>query len=161
MALGDITMYTPPQQLTYGRPQYQQALQDWQKMYGTYSQMMGGVTPALQQMLGYYQPGGGYGQGLRTEAEETVRGGMAQDLGSMVSTGMSSQFGARGVGTRAGSELSKLYKNIEDTRSQLWQQSIQPYAQIMAQMANMMQARPTYGQFFQAGARIPESKTVI
>jgi len=135
--------------LTYwsGYPQYQEAMKDWQSMRGDYSSMMGQVTPALQQMMGYYAPGGRYGAGQRTEAKETVQSGLSRDLGSMVASGMSSQFGARGASTRAGSELSKLYKNIEDTRSQLWQQSIQPYAQIMSQMANIMQTRPTYKQY--------------
>jgi hypothetical protein len=139
--------YTP----TYGYPQYQGALEDWQKAYGTYSKLLGGVTPQLSQMMKYYQPGGGYGQGMRQEAKETVQVGTAQDLASMVASGMASQFGTRGVQTRAGAELSKLYKNIEDTRAQLQMQAVTPYAQIMSQMANMMGARPTYGQYFQLG----------
>ncbi len=110
-----------------------------------FAQMMAQLMPQLKQMGSYYAPSGGYGAGMRKEAEETVRGGMARDIGQMVSTGMSSQFGARGTQMRAGSELSKLYKNIEDTRSQLWQQSVQPYAQIMAQMANMFRAKTTGG----------------
>ena len=110
-------------------------------------------------MMGFYAPGGGYGRGRREEAKETVQGGMARDLGQMVSTGMSSQFGARGAGTRAGAELSKLYKNIEDTRGQLWQQSVQPYAQMMAQMANMMQTRPTFGQYFKTGGVLRPTTT--
>lgn len=156
-----ITMYTPPQQLTYGYPQYARAEEDWRKIFGDYSTMMRGVTPTLQQTLGYYAPGGQYGRGLRQEAQETVKGGLARDLASMVSTGMSSQFGARGAQTRAGSELSKLYKNIEDTRAQLQMQAITPYAQIMSQMAEMMRARPAFGQYFRTGAQIPESRMVI
>lgn len=139
--------YEQQQTQEYGLPEYQQALTDWQKMYGSYASMMGGVTPQLQQMMGYYAPGGGYGGGQRQEAAEQVRGGVAQDLGSMVASGMSSQFGARGTQTRAGSELSKLYKNIEDTRAQLQMQAVQPYAQMMQAMANIQQSRPTYGQY--------------
>lgn len=139
---------TPREEITeYGKPEYQEALSDWRKDYGSYASMMKTVTPALQQMMGYYSPGGGYGGGLRQEAEETVRGGVSQDLGSMVASGMSSQFGARGVQTRAGSELSKLYKNIEDTRNQLWQQAVQPYAQMIQSIAQMQQTRPTYSQY--------------
>jgi hypothetical protein len=142
---------TWPYQPTYGRSEYQQALGDWQNMMGQYSQMMGQVTPMVSETAGYYRPGGGYGQGLRQEAQETVKGGLAKDLASMVSTGMSSQFGARGAQTRAGSELSKLYKNIEDTRAQLQLQAMTPYFQMMQQMAQMQQTRPTYGQYFQTG----------
>jgi len=146
-----LTIYSPGGQTMYGHPQYQEAMEDWKRTYGDYSTMMSQVTPGLQNMMSYYQPGGGYGEGLRQEARETVQGGLAKDLGSMVATGMSSQFGARGANTRAASELSKLYKNIEDTRSQLWQQSTTPYAQIMSQMANVMQSRPTYGQYARLG----------
>lgn len=153
-----LQIYTPAQQQTYGRPEYYSALRDWARMiYQPYKKMMGEVQPALGEMMGYYRPGGGYGAGQRMEAEETVRGGMGRELGGMVASGMAGQFGARGTQVRGGSELAKLYKNIEDTRSQLWQQSIQPYAQIMSQMANLFQAKPTYGQYFQPGARIPES----
>jgi hypothetical protein len=141
--------YYRPYQTTeeYGRPEYGTAMADWRRGYGDYASMMGEVSPQLQQMMGYYAPGGGYGAGQRQEAEEAVRGGVSRDLGSMVASGMSSQFGARGTQTRAGSELSKLYKNIEDTRSQLWQQAVQPYAQMMQSMAQMQQARPTYSQY--------------
>lgn len=131
----------------YGRPEYQQAMADWQRGYGDYASMMGEVAPQLRQMGEYYQPGGGYGAGRREEAAETVRGGVSRDLASMVATGMSSQFGARGVQTRAGSELSKRYKNIEDTRAQLQMQAVQPYAQMMQAMTQMQQTRPTYGQY--------------
>lgn len=136
---------------TYGRKEYGQSLQDWQKMMGDYSGMMSNILPTLGQMSGYYAPGGGYGKGLRTEAEEAIKSGLAKDLGNLVSTGMSTQFGARGLQTRAGSELAKLYQNIEDARNQYWMQSVQPYAQIMSQMANMMQTRPTFGQYFRTG----------
>lgn len=143
-----VAYLRPAERVTeYGRPEYGAALTDWEKTYTDYARMMGEVQPQLGRMMGYYAPGGGYGAGLRQEAAETVRGGVAQELGGMVATGMSSQFGARGTQTRAASELSKLYKNIEDTRAQLWQQSVQPYAQMMAAMANIQQARPTYGQY--------------
>jgi hypothetical protein len=143
-----ISYYRPYETVTeYGRPEFEQALQDWRTRYGDYSSMLGGVTPQLQQMMGYYAPGGGYGAGLREEATETVRGGVSRDLSSMVAGGMSSQFGARGTQTRASSELSKMYKNIEDTRNQLWMQAVQPYAQMMQTMAAFEQSRPTYAQY--------------
>ena len=143
-----VSYYKPYETTTeYGRPEFEAAMNDWQKDYGTYSSTMKGLSPQLQKMMGYYSEGGGYGQGLRQEAKETVAGGVSQDLGSMVASGMSSQYGARGTQTRAASELSKLYKNIEDTRNQLWQGSVQPYAQMMSSIANFQQSRPTYSQF--------------
>jgi hypothetical protein len=143
-----IKYYRPYETVTeYGKGEYGQALSDWQRNYRDYAAMMSNVMPALQQMMGYYAPGGGYGGGLRQEAEETVKAGVGRDIATMVSTGMSSQVGARGVQTRASSELSKLYKNIEDTRNQLWMQAVQPYAQMMEAIANIQQTRPTYAQY--------------
>ena len=143
-----VRYYRPYETTTeYGKPEYGQAVSDWQKMYGSYAGMMGGITPQMQEMMGYYRPGGGYGAGRREEAAETVRGGVSRDIGQMVATGMSSQFGARGTQMRAGAELSKLYKNIEDTRAQLQMQAFQPYAQMMQAMAQVQQTRPTYGQY--------------
>jgi hypothetical protein len=131
----------------YGDPQYNQALADYKKNYGTYSQLMSQAAPQLQAMTDYYKPGGGYGEGQRQEAKETVQGGVNKDLSQMVASGMSSQAGSKGLETLAGTELGKMYKNIEDTRNQLWQQSITPYAQMMTSLAQMQQARPNYSQY--------------
>jgi hypothetical protein len=130
-----------------GLPEYQNAMDKWQEAYGTYSGMMSQVSPQLNKMNKYYQPGGGYGKGLRQEAKENVQGGVNKDLASMVSTGMSSTAGARGLQTQGGTELSKMYKNIEDTRNQLWQQSITPYAQMMTSLSQMQSSMPTYRQY--------------
>ena len=108
---------------------------------------MSEAAPKLKEMTDYYKPGGGYGQGQRQEAKETVQGGVNKDLSQMVSTGMSSMSGYKGLQTLAGSELGKMYKNIEDTRNQLWQQSITPYAQMMTSLSQMTAARPTYGEY--------------
>jgi hypothetical protein len=154
-----LQIYTPAQPAQqYGRNEYIGSMMDWSKMvYNPGLALTNQLAPQLQQMMNYYKPGGGYGQGQRMEAEQAVKGGVAQDLGNMVASGMSSQFGARGTQTRAGSELSKLYKNIEDTRSQLWQQSTQPYNQLMASIANMYSSRPTYNQYMQLGKATPSS----
>jgi len=137
-------------------PYYGGALVDYSKMvYQPYKKMMQQITPSLGRMMGYYAPGGGYGAGLREEAAEQVRGGLGRDVGTMIASGMSGQFGARGAATRAGGELSRLYKNIEDTRAALWQQSIQPYAQIMSQMANIFAAKPTLRQYGAGESFIP------
>jgi hypothetical protein len=131
-------------------PLLNSALSDWSKGLGQYSNMMGAALSPLQQQMQAYQPGGGYGQGQRQQAQENVQQGVSQDLGGMVASGMSSMAGARGVGTRAGSELSKLYGNIEDTRNQLLNQATGNYANAYSQMmlgyGDMIKARPTYTQ---------------
>ena len=143
----------------YGQSEYNQALQDYQKMYGTYSSMFNEMSPELKRMLQYYRPGGGYGQGLRTEAEKTVQSGVAKDMGNLVASGMSSNAGARGLNTRAGNELSIMYKGIEDTRNQLWQQSLQPYNQMMQTMGQIEQSRPNYSSYIRPVTTTQYGKT--
>lgn len=156
-----ITIYRPEQITGYGADWYKGSMMDWSKMiYKPYQAMMKQVTPALGETMKYYRPGGGYGAGQRMEAEEQVYGGLSKDLASMVATGMGSQFVSRGLRTGAGAELSKLYKNIEDTRAQLEMQSFTPYAQIMSQMANLFQTRPTSKQFV-TPFHIPSQVTTI
>lgn len=146
---GYLRPYSQQAITVFGQPEYKAALEDWRKQYGSYESLMKDLPAQLKETMAYYKPGGGYGQGLRQEAEETVRGGVAGDIGQMIASGMSSAVGARGVQTRAASELSKLYKNIEDTRNQLLMQSFGPYAQAMQTLASMQQARPSYGQYVQ------------
>jgi hypothetical protein len=130
-----------------GENEYQDAMSKWQGMYGTYSSLLNQTTPQLKKMTDYYSPGGGYGEGQKKEAEETVKKGVSQDLSQMVSTGMSSMAATKGVNTLAGSELSKMYKTIEDTRNQLWQSAITPYAQMMTSLSQMASTMPTYRQY--------------
>ena len=130
-----------------GINEYQKALSDWNTSYKTYSDLLNEVSPTLKEAVNYYSPGGGYGQGQKQEAQESVQAGVNKDLGQMVSTGMSSQAGAKGLQTLAGSELSKLYKNIEDTRAQLLSQSITPYAQLSESIAQMSASRPSYKDY--------------
>lgn len=132
---------------TYGQPEYQEAMADYKTQYGTYSDIMKELKPKIKNILDYYKAGGGYGAGQRTEAKEAVQGGMATDIGQQVASGMSSQFGARGTATRAGSELSKLYKNIEDTRASLEMQATQPYMQVLQAVKDIISARPSYGEY--------------
>jgi hypothetical protein len=151
--------YTP----IYGRKEYEDALRNWQGGINNYSSMMQAALSPLQQNMQYYQPGSGYGQGQRQQAQENVQQGVSQDLGSMVASGMSSMAGARGVGTRAGSELSKLYSNIEDTRAGLLNQITGNYAQTYASMlggyGNMYNNQPNYGQYVKVGQTIPSQTT--
>lgn len=126
---------------------YTNALGDWNKAYGTYSGLMKETSSGTKEITDYYKPGGGYGEGQKTQAKETMQKGVNQDLTQMVSTGMSSSAGAKGVQTLANSELGKMYKNIEDTRNQLWQQSMTPYAQMMTSLSQFMSTRPTYNQY--------------
>lgn len=131
----------------YGKPEYQEATKKWGEMYGTYSGLMKETQPASKEMMDYYKPGGGYGEGRRQEAKETTQAGVSQDLAGMVATGMSSSAGARGLQTLAGTQLGKMYKDIEDTRNQLWQQAMTPYAQMMTSLSQFAQSMPTYGQY--------------
>ena len=130
---------------TFGEPEYKTAYANWGTQLAEYKAKMSGL----------YQPESyaGYGEGLRQEAKETVQGGVATDIGKMIASGMSSEAGAGGLGTRATSELSKLYKNIRDTQVQLASTAAiaynQSYAQLMAPLASLMAAQPEYGRYVQ------------
>ena len=106
----------------------------------------------------YYKPGGGYGGGLKQEAREEVGKGVARTSVDMIRSGMSSMFGSRGINVLAGAELSKLYKNIEDTRAQLLTQAFTPYAQMiqtLGQLAGtagqLATSQPTRGSYVTQG----------
>ena len=132
---------------TTGQQEYQRALEDWQKSYGTYSNLIGQAKPIVEQSTKYLAPGGEYGAGQKQEAEELVRKGTYKDMSQMVASGMSSQAGAKGLQTLANTELGKMYKNIEDTRAQLYQQSITPYMQLAESLSQIMSTRPSYRQY--------------
>ena len=134
-------IYTTPQ---YGEKEYERAYQDWQEGTSRYSDLIRQTMPQVSQaateargLTDYYKPGGGYGGGLRQEAKEEVGKGVARTSGQMVASGMSSMFGSRGINVLAGAELSKLYKNIEDTRAQLLTQAFTPYAQMIQTLGNL------------------------
>lgn len=154
--------YTTPQ---YGQEDYLRAEKKYDIYASKYSDLITETLPDVREgitaakgLQDYYQPGGGYGGGLRQEAKETVQGGLAKSLGYSVASGMSSQFGARGVSVLAGAELSKLYKNIEDTRAQLLTQAFAPYAQMIQTLgqlagtgAQLASAAPKRGQYVTSG----------
>ena len=155
-------IYKTPQ---YGEKEYERAYQDWQAGTSKYSDLMQQTMPQVSEaateargLTDYYKPGGGYGGGLRQEAKEEVGKGVARTSGQMVASGMSSMFGSRGINVLAGAELSKLYKNIEDTRAQLLTQAFTPYAQMIqtlgqlaGQSAQLAASQPTRGSYVTQG----------
>ncbi len=135
------SVYTTPQ---YGEKEYEEMFDLWRGMSSKYSDLISETIPDVREaatsakgLRDYYQPGGGYGEGLREEAKEEVGKGVARTSGQMVASGMSSLFGSRGVNVLAGAELSKLYKNIEDTRNQLLMQAFTPYAQMIQTLGQL------------------------
>ena len=134
-------IYSTPQ---YGEKAYERAYQDWKSGTSKYSDLITSTMPQVSEaattakgLTDYYKPGGGYGGGLREEAREEVDKGVARSSVNMVGSGMSSMFGSRGINVLAGAELSKLYKNIEDTRAQLLSQAFTPYAQMIQTLGNL------------------------
>ena len=155
-------IYTTPQ---YGEREYKDAIKRYEPYAAKYSDIISGAVDTTQEAIGeakgltdYYKPGGGYGAGRKKEAAQTVRGGLARDLGQQVQSGMSSQFAARGANTLASSELAKLYGNIEDTRNALLMQAFTPYAQMIQTLgnlssagANVLEAAPTRSKYITQG----------
>jgi hypothetical protein len=129
---GAPTSYSAVDAFKY--PAYDTKLRDYSQMMKEYSGQMGQILSPLQQQMQAYQAGGSYGQGQRQQAQENVAGGVANDMAQGVASGMTGTNIARGIQTRAGSELSKLYGNIEDTRNQLLNQATGNYAGTYAEL---------------------------
>lgn len=127
----------------FGRKDFNAALIDWEKVFNQAQQGLPEAFDLIEQFL----PGGGFGAGLRQEATEQVRGGLARDLASQFASGASSISSARGVNVLAGSELTKQFANIEDLRAQLQIGSFSPFVQLLTNLSNVGLSRPTTGQF--------------
>lgn len=161
MARYDAVYKTP----ILGEKYFKEDRKFYEKEYGKYSDIIGTALTDVREGIGeakglrdYYRPGGGYGGGLREEAREEVGKGVARSSVQSVQSGMSSMFGSRGINVLAGAELSKLYKNIEDTRNQLLIQAFQPYAQMiqtLGQLATsgsqLLASRPTFASSVKLG----------
>jgi hypothetical protein len=134
----------PPLTKSTGTREYKQAQKNYDQYSSKYSDLIlssaGDVKKGLKeatQVRDAYKPGGSYGKGQKIQAKQNIEQGVSKSLASSVASGMSSQFGARGVNVLAASELSKLYGNIEDTRNQLMLQAFQPYAQMVSTLGNL------------------------
>ena len=127
----------------FGRGDFDAALVDWNKVYADAQE---GIPAALE-LIEQFAPGGTFGLGLRQEAKELVRGGVARDTAAAVAAGASSISSARGLNVLAGRELSTQFANIEDLRASLQIQAFQPYTQMLSNLANIGISRPTTGQF--------------
>jgi len=143
----DVDRYTPFQyknRITeLGRPDYAQALKDWDRTYGAVQE---GVEPA-RELSEQFAPGGGFGQGRRQEARDVIYGGVARDTATAIASGSSSISSARGLNVLGARELATQYGNIEDARAQLQVQAFTPYTQMLSNLASVGTARPTRGQY--------------
>lgn len=122
----------------FGRPEFNAALIDWNAVF---NEAQKGSDAAFA-LIDQFAPGGGFGAGLRQEATEQVQGGVARDTASAVASGSSSISSARGINTLAGSELSKRFANIEDTRAGLQLQSLSPFSQMLSNLTSLISVRP-------------------
>ena len=135
--------YTTP---VIGEKYYQKDRALWEQGYKSYSDLMKetmgdvkGMLPEVKAQADYYKPGGGYGAGIRQTGREEIGKGLAQSSVAAVQSGMSSTFASRGLNVLAGSERSKLEKNIEDTRAQLQMKALEPYLNISQTMGALLQ----------------------
>ena len=124
----------------YGKTNYNAALVDWNKVYADAKQ---GIPAALK-LIDEFAIGGSYGQGRRTEANDLINQGVAQDSANAVAAGMSSISSSRGLNVLAGAQKATQYANIEDERARLEVQAFQPYTQMLANLAQVGTSRPQY-----------------
>jgi hypothetical protein len=130
-------------------PIYDSDIMDWRSGLNNYSGMMNQQLAKNQAMVQRYAPGSSYGQGQRQTAQEGVQAGVAVDQAALAKSGMSGMAASSGLNTQAGSELTKLYANIEDTRNQLLtqteQQASADYMNMMNMYTQFVASKPKYG----------------
>jgi len=111
------------------------ALQRWLDQQRTATKQFTAAAKPLEQAVGMFQPGGGYGAGQRSLLEEQAKQAQAQALANQVASGMSSGSLATGTGLRVQRDLAQGLAGVEDTRTQFLAQALQALSGLRGQQA--------------------------
>jgi len=111
------------------------ALQRWLDQQRTATKQFTAAAKPLEQAVGMFQPGGGYGAGQRSLLEEQAKQAQAQALANQVASGMSSGSLATGTGLRVQRDLAQSLAGVEDTRTQFLAQALQALSGLRGQQA--------------------------
>ena len=123
---------------------YAKQVASWLKYSGMFDEGYNAVSPYAKAAMEYFKPGGGYGVGQKMSATKKIRQGVASDTINAVNAGMSSMSSARGLQTRAGSELATQYRNIEDQRATLGLQANSSYVNMINSLSWLATGYPKY-----------------
>jgi len=128
----------------YSTTAYQNQVGNFNKYAGQFDTGYKTVSPYAEAAMKYFAPGGGYGQGQKIQATKKIQQGVAGDTIAAVNAGMSSMSSARGLKTRAGSELATQYRNIEDQRATLGLQANSSYVNMINSLSWLATGYPKY-----------------
>ena len=128
----------------YSTTAYQNQVGNFNKYAGQFDTGYKTVSPYAEAAMKYFAPGGGYGQGQKIQATKKIQQGVARDTIAAVNAGMSSMSSARGLKTRAGSELATQYRNIEDQRATLGLQANSSYVNMINSLSWLATGYPKY-----------------
>jgi hypothetical protein len=112
-----------------------QALQRWLGQQQQAQSQFTAAAKPLEQAVGMFQPGGGYGEGQKALLEEQAKQAQAQALANQVASGMSSGSLATGTGLRVQRDLAQSLAGVEDTRTQFLAQALQALSGLRGQQA--------------------------
>jgi len=115
---------------------YQSALNRWLKQQKQSAQQFQSAADPLQQAVGLFQPGGGFGAGRIADLETGARQSRARALSDQVASGMSSGSLATSTGLRVDSDLARAKLGVEDTRTQFLNQALQALSGLRGQQAS-------------------------
>jgi len=123
-------------QPTVGGVSYQSALNRWMQQQKQSSQQFQNAADPLQQAVGMFQPGGGFGAGRIADLEAGARQSRARATADQVASGMSSGSLATSTGLRIDSDLARAKLGVEDTRTQFLNQALQSLSGLRGQQAS-------------------------
>lgn len=131
---------------------HQDALQRWLARQKRSTQLYRGAEEPLEEAVGMFRPGGGFGAGQMQLAEDQARREKAEALTSQVASGMSSGSLATATGLRIGRDLTTTKLGIEDTRTQFLNQALQTLSGLRGTEAQQVGATvdPTYSPYMSA-----------
>lgn len=115
---------------------YQSALNRWLQRQKQSTQEFQGAADPLQQAVGMFQPGGGFGAGRIADLEAGARKSKALAQSNQVASGMSSGSLATSTGLRVDSDLARAKLGVEDTRTQFLNQALQALSGLRGQQAS-------------------------
>ena len=127
-------------------------LTSWVTRQKRSAQLYARAETPLQETVGMFRPGGGYGAGQVQLAEDQARKEKAEALTTQVASGMSSGSLATATGLRVGRDLTTAKLGIEDVRTQFLAQALQALGGLRGTQAQQVGAtvNPTYAPYMSA-----------
>lgn len=150
MALAPYTTvkFKPVGETTAGKT-YSSTLQRWLAQQKEARGLYAGAEAPLQESIGMFRKGGGYGAEQMALIEDEAKQARAEALAEQVKTGMSSGSLATSTGLRSAADVTKAKLGVEDVRTQFLSQALSQLAGLRGTQAGQVGTAvdPTYNAF--------------